>query len=188
MSDLKLLSNGTYHVMVLDDGSGHSRLGSTAVTRRREHASLDPGGSHFYLRDADDASVWSATARPMPSSAAACNARFGAATATFTRLDHEIELTTLVAVASDNDVEPRRMRIANRSSRRRSSCVTGYAEIVSNSAATDSAQQAFSEMFVETEIDPATGPPASPARAFCTAGRLARATSSRRSTTASSAA
>ena len=53
MPDVKLLSNGKYHVMVTAEGSGYSRWHGLAVTRWREDATLDDGGTFFYLRDAD---------------------------------------------------------------------------------------------------------------------------------------
>ncbi|MFM9882172.1 MAG: GH36-type glycosyl hydrolase domain-containing protein [Burkholderiales bacterium] len=150
---LALLSNGSYHVMVMADGSGYSRIGSTAITRWREDAALDTGGSYFYLRDADDGSVWSATVRPIVTTAEACTARFDADRATFVRREHGITLTTIVAVSADRDVELRRLCIENLSSRRRSLSVTGQAEVVMDAAATDSAHPAFSKMFIETSID-----------------------------------
>ena len=157
MPDVKLLSNGKYHVMVTAEGSGYSRWHGLAVTRWREDATLDDGGTFFYLRDADEGVVWSATARPTGSASHACIARFGTSQPTFSRRDHEIEVTTSIAVATDDDVELRRVRITNLSSRRRMLCATSFAEIVLSPPATDSAHPAFSKMFVETQIDPELG-------------------------------
>ncbi len=135
MPDVKLISNGRYHVMVTAGGCGSSHWNEMAVTRRSEDAALDDSGTFFFIRDADDSAVWSA-ARPSPSASA-----------------HEIAATTTIAVAADDDVELRRLRLTNLSSRRRTLSVTSYSEIVLSSAATDSAHPAFSKLFVETEID-----------------------------------
>jgi cellobiose phosphorylase len=155
MNALKLLSNGSYHVMVRADGGGFSRRGELALTRWREDAALDPGGTYFYLRDAEDGSVWAATARPVMSAVRPCGVDFTAERATFKRRQSEIALTTVVAVAADADVELRRMHIENLSSRRRRLSVTSYAELVMNAPAADATHLAFSKLFVETELDPA---------------------------------
>jgi cyclic beta-1,2-glucan synthetase len=157
MLDVKLLSNGRYHVMVTAEGSGYSRWNGLAVTRWREDAVLESGGTFFYLRDADDGAVWSATPRPVEPGGESCIARFEPGLAAFSRRDHGIEVSSTVAVATDDDVEVRRLRISNVSSRRRTLSVTSLAEIVLAAPATDSAHPAFSKIFVETEIDAALG-------------------------------
>jgi cellobiose phosphorylase len=175
MPDVKLLSNGNYHAMVSAEGGGYSRWKGLAVTRWKEDAALDDGGTFFYLRDAGNGRVWPATARPAGLAGTAAVARFDTGVPTFTRLDHGIEVTTSIAVSGDDDVELRRLRIANLSPRRRQLTVTGFAEIVLAPAPTDSAHPAFSKLFVETEIDAvlgaivATRRPSTPAqtRAWC---------------------
>jgi cellobiose phosphorylase len=119
MPDVNLLSNGRYHVMVTAGGCGWSHWHDMAVTRWREDAALDDWGTLFFMRDRDDSAVWSA-ARPSLSASA-----------------HEIAAATTIAVAADDDVELRRLRLANLSSRRRTLSVTSYSEIVLSPAATD---------------------------------------------------
>jgi cellobiose phosphorylase len=117
MPDVNLLSNGRYHVMVTAGGCGWSHWNEMAVTRWREDAALDDWGTLFFMRDRDDSAVWSA-ARPSLSASA-----------------HEIAAATTIAVAADDDVELRRLRLANLSSRRRTLSVTSYSEIVLSPAA-----------------------------------------------------
>jgi len=52
-----------------------------------------------------------------------------------------------------DDVELRRLRITNLTSRKRTLSATSFAEIVLSPPATDSAHPAFSKLFVQTEID-----------------------------------
>jgi len=59
---------------------------------------------------------------------------------------------TEIVVAPDDDVELRRVRITNGSSRRRVLDVTSYSEIVLAPPATDAAHPAFSKLFIETEL------------------------------------
>ncbi|MEP6657504.1 MAG: cyclic beta 1-2 glucan synthetase, partial [Betaproteobacteria bacterium] len=151
---MKLLSNGTYHVMVTPAGGGYSRCKGLALTRWREDATLDHWGAFCYLRDSASAAVWSTTVQPTLQRPDACETSFGAGAAMFMRRDHGIETRTEIAVSPDDDVELRRVRITNLSERRRSLTATSFAEIVLAVASTDSAHPAFAKLFVETEIDP----------------------------------
>jgi cyclic beta-1,2-glucan synthetase len=67
--------------------------------------------------------------------------------------DHEIETRTEIAVSIDDDVELRRVPITNLSERCRTLDATSYAEIVLSAPGTDSAHPAFSNFFIEAEID-----------------------------------
>ncbi|MEO6896853.1 MAG: cyclic beta 1-2 glucan synthetase, partial [Caldimonas sp.] len=149
---MALLSNGKYHVLLASDGSGYGRWSDLAVTRWRNDAVLDDGGTYLYLRDDEDGHLWSATSRPMPSPGAV---RFDASTASFARLENGIETRLQVAVSQEGDVELRRLQVTNRSSGRRVLSATSFAEIVLAPPATDAAQLAFSKLFVQTEVDAA---------------------------------
>jgi cyclic beta-1,2-glucan synthetase len=157
MRRVKLLSNGSYRVMVSADGSGYRRWKSMAVTRWREDAALDDTGPFMFIRDADARVAWATVAPPRGDRGALTLARFDAAVATFARSEHAIEATTTVAVAPAMDVELRRVRVTNLSQRRRHLAMTSYSEIVLAPAATDSAHPAFSKLFVETAVDASLG-------------------------------
>ena len=154
MPDVKLLSNGNYHVMLTSAGAGYSRFKGVAVTRWREDAALDNCGTFCYLRDCVTGAVWSTSVQPTLQRPEACETSFSASSATFLRQDHEIETRTEIAVSPDDDVELRRVRITNLSQRSRILNATSFAEIVLAAAATDSAHPAFSKLFLETGIDP----------------------------------
>ncbi len=154
MPDVHLLSNGAYHVMVTAAGGGYSRCKSLAISRWREDATLDNWGTFCYLRDRAGGVVWSTTLQPTLQRPDHCETHFSPGAATFSRCAHEIETRTEIAVALDENVELRRVRITNLSERRRILDATSYAEIVLAVPGTDSAHPAFSKLFVETEIDP----------------------------------
>jgi cyclic beta-1,2-glucan synthetase len=149
MPNVTLLSNGKFHVMVTPEGTGYSRWGDLALTRWRDDAGLDETGTFLYLSDDDAGPAWSATARPTRPG----NARFDAVAAKFVRRERDVETGMVVAVANGDDVELRRLHIANLSSRERTLSATSFAEIVLSPPATDSAHPAFSKLFVETTID-----------------------------------
>ena len=134
MAQLKLLSNGKYHVVLMPSGSGRSGWNDLAVTRWREDATLDGFGIFVFLRGEQDALLWSADD----------DAAFAM---------RGLQSTFEVGVAGDADVELRRLRIANVSHEACEFSATSYAELVLTPAATDSAHPAFNKLFVVTEID-----------------------------------
>ncbi len=138
--------------MVTGTGGGYTRWDNLAVTRWREDATCDQWGAFCYVRDLESGNVWSTTYQPTRRAAEHCEFSFGPGRATFRRRDHELLVETDVAVASDEDVELRRVRITNSSGTLRKLDVTSYAEIVLGDAAADAAHPAFEKLFIETEI------------------------------------
>jgi cellobiose phosphorylase len=152
LQQVHLLSNGRYHVMLTGAGAGFSRWKNLAVTRWREDATCDNRGSFCYVRDIASADVWSNTQQPTLRLAGSDEASFQSGIAAFQRKLHDIQTHTEIVVSPHDDVEVRRVRLSNRSCARRLLAVTSYAEIVLAPAAADAAHQAFSKLFVETEI------------------------------------
>jgi cyclic beta-1,2-glucan synthetase len=152
-----LLSNGHYSVMLNSSGSGYSQWHDLAVTRWREDPTCDPWGSYLLLRDEDSGAVWSTSQQPhglrMPDDAVT----FGAGRASFSRRHHSLHSTLDVAVASDADIELRRLTLSNHGDRTRTFSLTSYAELVIGPIGADNAHPAFSKMFVQTEWDAAHG-------------------------------
>ena len=155
MSDLQLLSNGSYHVLVTASGHGYSRWGDTAITRWSADATLDDGGSRCHVRDHSAGSNGSLAAWPAQPRSDACGHDFQQGRSTTWNRQQGIETRTETAVSLDDPVELRRVVITNLCEVRRTLSATSYAEIVLSPAATDSAHPAFSKLFIQTEIDPA---------------------------------
>ncbi len=152
-----LLSNGTYTVMLTNAGSGFSRRGEIAVTRWREDAVRDDRGTFFYLRDLGSGAVWSAGLQPVLRETADYEAVFTESKATFKRRDAGITTRTEIIVATEEDAELRRLTLTNDLGYEREIEVTSYLEVVLAPQAADEAHPAFSNLFVETEHDPARG-------------------------------
>src|SRR5688572_13455239 len=151
--EVQLLSNGRYHVMVTNAGGGYSRWNNLAVTRWREDATCDNWGSFCYLRDVASGEFWSSSHQPSLKSAQGYEAIFSEARAEFRRRDHDYDTHTEIVVSSEDDIELRRLRITNRAATRRHIEVTTYAEVVLAPPAADALHPAFSNLFVQTEID-----------------------------------
>ena len=148
----QLLSNGMYSVMLTAAGSGYSRWRDLAVTRWREDATCDPWGSFVFLRDVADGEVWSATYQPIGREPDSYSVAFYEDRAGFIRRDGPILTSTEILISGDEDAEVRRVSITNESNQSREIELTTYAEAVLASADADSAHQAFSKLFVQTEL------------------------------------
>jgi len=152
--EVQLLSNGRYHVMITNAGGGYSRWKDIAVTRWREDVTRDGWGTFCYLRDVDSGEFWSTAYQPTLKRPEKYEAIFSEARAEFRRRDYDFDTHTEIAVSPEDDIELRRIRITNRSRRRRAIDVTSYAEVVLASPAADALHPAFSNLFVQTEIIP----------------------------------
>ncbi|HEY9048917.1 MAG TPA: glucoamylase family protein [Ohtaekwangia sp.] len=150
--EVQLLSNGRYHVMVTNAGGGYSRWKDTAITRWREDSTRDHWGSFCYIRDLDSGIFWSSAHQPTLKEADQYAAVFSQGRVEFRRLDQAIETHTEIIVSPEDDIEIRRIHIANRSRRKRKIEITSYAEVVLNAQSADLAHTAFSNLFVQTEI------------------------------------
>ena len=155
--EVQLLSNGRYHVMVTNAGGGYSRWRELAATRWREDATRDDQGAFCYVRDVASGVFWSTAHQPTRRRPLACEAIFSEGRAEFRRRDAveaggEIETYTEIVVSPEDDIELRRVRLTNRSARRREIEITSYAEVVIAPPAGDALHPAFSKLIVQTEI------------------------------------
>ena len=155
MPAVQLLSNGRYNVMVTNAGGGYSRWRDIAVTRWREDSTSDPWGMFCYLRDVKTGRTWSSAFQPTLQSAETYEAIFTEQRVEFRRRDPDFDTHTEIVVSPEDDIELRRLRITNRSRKRRTIEVTSYAEVVLAPASADALHPAFSNLFVQTEIVPA---------------------------------
>ncbi|HVI59123.1 MAG TPA: glycosyl transferase family 36 [Luteimonas sp.] len=147
----QLLSNGRYTVMLTSAGAGYGHWRDCAITRWRADATCDDQGSWLYLRDVDTGETWSAGHQPTGRTADEYAATFDPDRVVIARRDGDIEATTEVLVAGDDDVEVRRTSIRNGGGRERTIEVTSYHELVLAPQRSDAAHPAFSKLFVRTE-------------------------------------
>ncbi|MCX5903468.1 MAG: cyclic beta 1-2 glucan synthetase, partial [Proteobacteria bacterium] len=152
LPEVQLLSNGRYHVMVTNAGGGYSRWKDIAVTRWREDSTCDNWGSFCYIRDVASGEFWSTAFQPALKQTENYEAIFSEARAEFRCRKNGLDMHTEIAVSPEDDIELRRLTIANRSWTRRTIDVTSYAEVVLTSPAADALHAAYSNLFVQTEI------------------------------------
>jgi cellobiose phosphorylase len=151
--EVHLLSNGRYHVMISQAGSGYSRWGNLDITRWREDPTRDCWGTFAYIRDLNDGDFWSTGYHPVLRLGERYEAIFTQGRAEFRRRIGDLELHTEIAVSPEDDVELRRIRLTNHGSSTRTLEITTYAEVVLAPTAADAAHPAFSNLFVQTEYD-----------------------------------
>ena len=147
-----LLSNGNYSVMITAAGSGYSRWRDLAVTRWREDPTRDHWGSYVFLRDVASGQVWSAGYQPVGREPDSYEVAYLEDRAEISRQDGKIVTSMEIVVSSEDDAEVRRVSVSNLGSRVREIELTTYSELVLAAPAADSAHQAFSKLFVQTEF------------------------------------
>lgn len=150
--ELQLLSNGNYQVMVTNSGGGYSRWKDLAVTRWREDAIKDNYGIFCYIKDIDSGHFWSNTYHPTLQPSKNYEAIFSQGTIEFYRRDFGFETKTQIVVSPEDNVELRKIKITNRSQAPKVLEITSYTELVLATQASDEAHPAFSNLFVQTEI------------------------------------
>jgi cyclic beta-1,2-glucan synthetase len=150
--EVHLLSNGRYHVALTAAGGGYSRWKDLAVTRWHEDAARDCWGSFCYLRDVDSGEFWSTTYQPTLKAPSSYEVIYSQGRAEFRRRDGDIDTRVEMAVSPEDDIELRRITLANHGERRRTIELTSYAEVVLSPPAADAAHPAFSNLFVRTQI------------------------------------
>ncbi|MEJ7645869.1 MAG: glucoamylase family protein [Chryseolinea sp.] len=151
--EVQLLSNGRYHVMITNAGGGYSRWKELAVTRWREDSTCDYWGAFCYIRDLETKVFWSNTHQPTLTESENYTAVFSQGRAEFRRKDQEIETYTEIIVSPEDDVEIRRIHLTNRSRTKRHIELTSYGEAVLAPHMADALHPAFSNLFVQTEIN-----------------------------------
>jgi cyclic beta-1,2-glucan synthetase len=151
--EVQLLSNGQYFVMITNAGGGYSRWRGIALTRWREDSTCDNWGTFCYINDRDRDAFWSMAHQPTLKKADHYEAIFLQGRVEFRRRDDDIETYTVIVVSPEDDVEVRRVHLTNHSRLKKNLEVTSYREVVLAEAAGDDTHPAFSNLFVQTEIN-----------------------------------
>jgi cyclic beta-1,2-glucan synthetase len=146
-----LQGNGRYTLMTTNSGGGYSRWKDFDVTRWRSDTTLDPWGSFVYIRDLKSDELWATSHKPLTTRVGEITVRFASDRAEIHRRVAGIETIQDATVASEDDVELRRIKITNRSLRTRQLEFTSYVELAMAPHAADKSHPAFAKMFVETE-------------------------------------
>ena len=146
--EVHLLSNGRYHVMITNGGSGVSRWQGLDLTRWREDSMQEGYGCFFYLQEAGSGRNWSPTALPLFPSFDSYKAVFTQGSAEFQSVVHQFESRMQIAVSPEDDIELRQLTLTNLSRRARTIEITSYAEPVMLAGRAEMAHPAFHKLFM----------------------------------------
>lgn len=153
--EIQLLSNSHYHLMLTAGGGGYSRWNNIALTRWRSDTTRDNWGTFCYLRDIQTGGVWSNTWQPTGNADGHDDeVIFTDARAEFSRTVGGICVKTQIVVSPEDDIELRRLTLIHRGRQPRALELTTYAEVVLAPDASDLTHPAFSNLFIQTELNP----------------------------------
>ncbi|MFH1807489.1 MAG: glucoamylase family protein [Pseudomonadota bacterium] len=152
--EVHLLSNGHYHVMVSAAGGGYSRWNDLALTRWQEDPTAESLGVFCFIGDVGSRRHWSSAFQPTLRAGRRFEAVFTPGRAEFRRQDDHVETHTEIAVATEDDLEIRRVKLTNRSLTARTLLLTSYTEIVLAPGVSDAMHRVFSNLFVVAEWVP----------------------------------
>ncbi|RIK41851.1 MAG: hypothetical protein DCC55_10590 [Chloroflexi bacterium] len=147
------LSNGHYGVLLTNAGAGFSQTSDLMLTRWRADTTLDDWGSWLYIEDVESGALWSAGLQPTGVAPEYLEVQYLPHVVEFRRRDYEIALHLAVTVATEDDVEVRRVTVTNDSDRPRRLRLTTYGEVVLGPAGADLRHPAFGKLFIESEYD-----------------------------------
>ena len=153
---MQFLSNGRYTTALTHTGGGFSTWGDLSVTRRRVDRTVETTGQCIYLRDPWSGHVWSPTYQPVAQEPTSFEATFDLDKVTYRCHDGDFETQLQVTVSAEDDVEVRRLSIANHGDQPREIEVTSFAEMVLARPEDDYAHPAFGKLFIQTEFDSAS--------------------------------
>ncbi|MBS0381799.1 MAG: glycosyl transferase family 36 [Proteobacteria bacterium] len=147
---IQLLGHAGYATWITDSGAGCSRWKGLAVTRWRAGQAGNEQGGYVFVRDAQAATFWSASAQPC---GGAVRVWRDEAMLRCARRDGAITTTLEVAVDPEQPVEVRGIGLHNDGAVARELELTSYLELVLGSAQGDASHPAYSKMFVQTTCE-----------------------------------
>lgn len=149
-----VVSNGRYYVLLTDRGTGYSRREGVQLTRWRKDCLLGGYGFHIFFKCLKTNRIWSAAYEPLRQEPDSYQVTFAPDKVTYTRVDDLLSTHTEIVVAPEDDVEIRRVTVANNSREDVVLEVTSYGELVLGDHQADVAHPAFHSLFVKTEALP----------------------------------
>ncbi len=146
-----LMSNGRHSVTLRPNGAGWSRWGGMAITRWRDDAPRDAHGSFVYLRLDPAQGPVSVTQHPAPDDQATYLSTFHVDRVVFEARWPTVHALTTVWVSPEDDIEFRKVVIANHGQHTLALDVLSACDITLCPQAADEAHPAFSNLFVQAQ-------------------------------------
>ena len=148
-----VMTNGNYSVLITDQGTGYSKIRNADITRWREDKIMNHNGMFFIIKQIKSDLLYTATYAPFQNEGNNFQVIFETDKTTFKRTDGLIETKMEISIAFEDNVEIRKISFKNKGKVAETLNITSYYEPVLTSQAADRAHQAFSNLFVETEVN-----------------------------------
>nr|MDO8118667.1 glucoamylase family protein [Candidatus Sigynarchaeota archaeon] len=152
--EVQLLSNGRYHVMINNAGSGYSRWKDLFLTRWREDICQDMLGFFTFLSNSKARSTTSVGYQPVVHKSSNYKVVFSSGRAEIFNSDEVLSTHTTVVVSPEADLEMRHIEITNTTNDQTQVQILTYLEVVLSSLHEDEGHPSFNKLFIETETYP----------------------------------
>lgn len=145
-----ILTNGSLSVRINDRGVNYIQFRNIALSRYRSDNIKEFYGQTFYIKRVDTGEVWSPSFMPMIKKPDKYFVSFSGDKAKFVRRDKDIETNYEVVVATEDNVEIRRIFIVNHGENVVDLEITGFMDLVVGDQNADISHKAFYGLFIDT--------------------------------------
>lgn len=145
LNNTNTISNGEYTVCLKDTGEGFSKYGNIYITRFKETADYKQG-IMFFIKNVKNKKIFSNV--PAENTKQQYSINFAPNITKFTKREENIEITTKIVVAPDDNVEIRRVEIKNIGGEEEVLEISNYLEPILSTPEQDYAHMAFNNMFL----------------------------------------
>lgn len=150
----QLVSNGNLTTMVDNSGCGFLVFEREMfITRWREDAIVNKLGTFIFIKDRNSGEVWSVGYQPTTKEPEMYEVVFAPDKIEIKRRDFDIFAHLEITVSPEDDVEIRRLSVANTGKVRRSLQIMSYGEVCLASLRADAAHPSFNKIFISSEYN-----------------------------------
>lgn len=153
LPNYNVLTNGNFFTRVNDRGLGVIRYKNSDLSRYRSNGFAENYGVIFYIRCLNNSQIWSATYKPFLKEPDKYFTLFSGDKAKFVRRDADVETVTEVIVATEDNLDIRRISLVNHGDDVLDFEVTSYVELVTGDQNGDIAHRAFYSLFLNTAME-----------------------------------
>ncbi|MEF2245990.1 GH36-type glycosyl hydrolase domain-containing protein [Paenibacillus sp. IITD108] len=150
-------SNGSFTTAVTNSGSGYIQYNGLDISRWREDAVLDPWGVFVYIRNASSSKLWSPAYQPCQIEQENSRVQFFQEKTLYYSEYDDVGSMLEVSVSPELNAEIRELTLTNKSQEAKVLEITSFMEIAMAGHEADKAHPAFSRLFIQTEMDAASG-------------------------------
>ena len=151
-AQLRVLSNGTYHVSITSTGAGSSRYDNLRITEKCDDMLAESQGTFFYLFDKKRNALWSPTFMPTKSQGARSNVSVGEEIIVFEKVYEGIASKLSVSVDPQSPVEVRELVITNRRNEPITITVGVCADIALSRGSAEAAHPNYERLFISSDV------------------------------------